>query len=531
MTRPTSALRPLCVAVALAAPAAAQVELYGAPSPSGFNVELTNGPFQSFGGNAFFKLYLTGPNPQGGVIFLALGRGNVPIGPWTLLLDPATFQEINFPLAPSVTEQPLALPNDPSVYGAPVAFQALLLNGLDLAATNGAEIRIQQYRTPLRAYIPGQDFSQGANAPGQFATLDLSSWPPSFRATADIGFNGNIGSNFATAVAVSDRHDFAFLHGNGSTNPFIRVLDISGDLSGANAPYVTLGDIPLTQGPDTTIGYRDLEISRDGRWLFATTGSSPLSLHVFDLSGLPGTLPTAPAQTISFGNQGSGAALMDLSPDGNLLALVLSSTPSADVFLFDITAAAQPLAQRATLLVPGSNGFASPCALDFSPNSRRLFVVTGGTFSFYDVTANPPTPLLSNATWTTTGIATLPWNGGTLAISQGRLVAVAAEEGSGGLYRVIDLAEPAGPTFGTVIDQFSTNPGGNISNHRLHALGNIVVAIDGSGATNDAQWVDVIDLNSAAPGTGYLSARVRMPSTNRLAPTSLSCIPREFELR
>ena len=136
MSRPASALQALCGIAALAAPAWSQVERYGTPSPSGFNVELSNGPFQSFGGNAFFKLYLSGANPQGGVIFLALGRGNVPIGPWTLLLDPAIFQEINFPLAPSVTEQPLALPNDPSVYGAPVAFQALLLNGSDLAATN-----------------------------------------------------------------------------------------------------------------------------------------------------------------------------------------------------------------------------------------------------------------------------------------------------------------------------------------------------------------------------------------------------------
>jgi WD40 repeat protein len=531
MTRSTLPLLRISCAALLAAPAAAQVELYGSPSPSTFGVELTNGPFQSFGGNAYFKLQLTGPNPLGGVLFLALARASVPIGAWTLLLDPITLQQVNFPLAPGVTEQPLPMPNDPSVFGIPVDFQALLLNGTDLGATNGLEVRIQQHRTPLRAYFPGQDFSQGANAPGQFSTMDFSTWPPAFRATGDIGFNGNISENFSVAVAVSDRLDFAFLHGNGANNAFIRVFDIAADPTGANVAYTSLGDIPLTAGPDTTIGYRDLEISRDGHWLFATTGSSPLALHVFDLTSLPGTLPNAPAQTFTFGNQGSGSALIDLSPDGRLLALALGSTPSADVFLYDITAAAQPLAPRATLFVPGSSGFGSPCALDFSPNSRRLFVVTGGTCSFYDVTANPPTPLVSGATWTTTGIATLPWNGGALALRQGQLVGIAAEDGATGLYRLIDLSEPAGPTFGTVIDQFSTNPGGNISNHRLHALGNIVVAIDGSGATRDAQWIDVIDLDTPDPLTGYRSARVQIPSTGRLAPTGLSCIPREFELR
>lgn len=532
MMRPHSnVLRSLACAALLAAPASAQVALYGTPSPSGFGVELTNGPFQSFGGNAYFQVRLTGANPLGGAIFVALGRAAVPIGAWTLLLDPLTLQSLSFPLAPGVTVQPLPLPNDPSTFGAPVALQALLLNGVDLGATNGAEVRIQQHRTPLRGFFPGQDFSQGSSAPGQFATLDFASWPPVFRATAGVGFNGTISGNFPVAVAVSDRLDYAFLHGNGSGNPFVRVLDISADPSGANAPYPVLGDIPLSAGPATTIAYRDLEISRDGRWLFCTTGSSPLELSVYDLAGLPGTLPSAPAQTFTYGNQGSGSALIDLSPDGRLLALTLGSTPSADVFLYDLTAAAQPLVLRDSLFVPNSAGFAAPCAIDFSPNSRRLFVVAGGTCSYYDVTTTPATPLVSGATWTTTGISTLPWNGGALAMSQGRLVGIAAEEGVGGLYRMIDLAEPAGPTFGTVIDQFSSNVGGNISNHRLHALGNILVAIDGSGATRDAQWVDVFDLDVTDPFTGYRSARVQMPATGNLTPAGLSCIPREFDLR
>jgi hypothetical protein len=537
MTQLRTAFARLGTLTILCVPASAQVVRYGSPTPSGFGVELTNGTLQSYAGNSRFELRLTGSNAYGGALFMALSRASIPFGPWTLLLDPLTLQANAFPLSPGALSQAMPLPRDPTTYGLPVDFQALLLTngGIDVGATNGVEVRIQRFRTPTRGYFPGANYEQGLISPGQFSTLDLSIWPPQFRATSDVGYNGLAGQNFPVAVAVSDRLDYAFLHGNDYVNPFIRVLDISTDPTGV-VTYASLGDIPLARGPHYELTYSDIELSRDGRWLFCTTGSDPVELLVFDLSGLPGTLPTAAVQSLTFAGVSPGTAVLDASPDDRLLALCLSSSPSADVILYDITAAPQPLVMRASLDVTGADLAGAPSAIDFSLDSRRLFVVTSGTYSYYDVSANPPVALLSNAPWTSRGSPLYPRNGGTLAVRNGQTVAVAAEEGWNAFYSLIDLAEPPGPTFGTVVQRFSTNPlinipGGDISSTRLQALGSIVVAVDGVGGMSDGRWIDVFDLDATDPVTGFRAARLRIPSPGNLSLASWNCLPREFDLR
>ncbi|HKB15264.1 MAG TPA: hypothetical protein VKF62_04325, partial [Planctomycetota bacterium] len=98
-------------------------------------------------------------------------------------------------------------------------------------------------------------------------------------------------------------------------------------------------------------------------------------------------------------------------------------------------------------------------------------------------------------------------------------------------YHVIDLNKTS-PTFGQLLISFTTNPvGGNISNHRLHARGSIVVGIDGGGATVDCEWVDVIDLNQPDPINGFVSWRGKTPTFTNLTPGGLSSIPRDFDLR
>lgn len=542
------AMMPLRTALSVSAaiaitslPASAQVTRYGLPTPSGFGVELTNGPFQSFAGNANFQLRLTGPNPFGGGLFIALSRASLPLGNWTLLLDPLSLQAETFPLPPGTVSQSLPLPFDPATFGVPVDFQALLATngGTGIGATNAAEVRIQRFRTPMRGYFPGADLSQGQFSQGQFATMDLSIWPPAFRATADVGYSGMTGETYPVAVAVSERLDYAFLHGNRSFNPFIRILDIRDDPAGV-VTYRALGDIYLANGPVASMNHADLEVSRDGRWLFCTTGDNQIELLVFDISGLPGTIPTAPVQSFIFPIFAirPSSAILDISPDNRLLALCLSASPTADVVLFDVTATAQPLVPRASLIVPGSSGTGSPSAIDFSPNSTRLFVVTGGTFSYYDVAQATPTALIANSTWwPNTFTFESPTVGGTLAELNGRTVAIAAEGGStapGPFYHLIDLAEPPGPTFGTIIQRFSPEPsthipGNPIPHGRLHSLGNIVIAIQGS--TTLGYSAQVIDLSVLDPVTGFKVARVQMPSSGRLSPQGNSCIAFPFELR
>lgn len=516
---------------AAASTATSQVTQYGSPSPAGFGTLLSSGTQQAYLGNGQFRLQLDGTtNALGAAIFVSLQPGNLPLGNLTLLLDPLNLVQVQFPMGPGTTALPLPLPANPFLAGHPAYFQAIeIVSASQLGATNGVSVNVLRHRTPMRAYIPGQDFSFGANAPGQFATLDFSQWPPTFRATQDVGYAGNISDNFPVAIAVSDRTDYAFLHGNGANNPMIRILDISQDPTGANPGYPVVGDIPLPAPTSSSIGYYDLEVTSDGRWLFGTTGQSPKTLEVWDLSGLPGTVPMASVQSFNVGS-GSGSGTLEVSADDRFLAVCIGPDSGPDVILYEITSAAQPLVQREAFNLAGSSGGGSPSAIDFSPDSSYLLAITGSTYTFADVTSVPANILVNGGTWTTTGTSTsLPRNGGALALQQGNLVGIAGEESTGS-YQIIDL-QAGSPTFGTVIDTFSTNPGGNISNHRIHALANIVVATDGSGATVEAEWVDVIDLDQPTTPSGYVSTRVQMPKSGSLTSTGLSCIPREFDLR
>jgi hypothetical protein len=94
---------------------------------------------------------------------------------------------------------------------------------------------------------------------------------------------------------------------------------------------------------------------------------------------------------------------------------------------------------------------------------------------------------------------------------------------------VFDL-NPTSASFGMSTYIFSTNPGGNISNHRMHGRGSIVVAIDGTGPTSLCEWIDVIDLDQPITPAGFASWRVHMPNHLSLTPGLGSAIPRDFDV-
>ncbi|MGH7149506.1 MAG: hypothetical protein ACREIU_02350, partial [Planctomycetota bacterium] len=154
-----------------------------------------------------------------------------------------------------------------------------------------------------------------------------------------------------------------------------------------------------------------------------------------------------------------------------------------------------------------------------------------GFFAVVDLTGPAPLTLFNGGTWPAAAVNSD--HGSAVAVMGGTLVGVVGDPMTSGnpQYHLIDLNETS-PTFGTLLTSFTTNPvGGNISNHRLHARGGIVVAIDGGGATVDCQWVDVIDLNQPDPINGFVSWRVKAPTFTNLTPGGLASIPRDFDLR
>ena len=363
--------------------------------------------------------------------------------------------------------------------------------------------------------------------------LDLTTVPPSFRATGALGFSGTISANYSPKIAVAENVGIAYALGNATTNQFVRVFDVSSDPTGV-VTWPSAGDIPIAQEIVPSVGRRDMEVLENNTLLFVTSGASSSAaavvLDVFDVSGVPNVLPAAPIQTLSFAGAGGGAAGLDLSADGSKLALLLSTDTLAAVTLYDIVVGSlQPLVPSGSFSFQNFTGALTPNDVHFSPDGTLLFVSGGnGAYAVVNLAASTPTILIDGATWSTNGTTTT--HGSAIGIKDGALVAVLGEPATtgGALYDVLDLNK-ASSGFGQLVTSFSTNPGANISNHRSHGRQSIVIAIDGTGATANCQFVDIIDLAQPS-GTGFVAWRVQMPSTTSLTPAGLSCIPRDFDL-
>ncbi|HET6204665.1 MAG TPA: hypothetical protein VFI25_17870 [Planctomycetota bacterium] len=530
-------LGPSLVSLFFAATAHAQVLSYGAPSPAGFAGTLDAGGQVPFSGSPTFSLRVAGTtNPIGGLLLVGGAPVSLPVLGLTVLVDPTTAALIPFP-AP-LTTLPIPIPPAPSIVGGTAYAQVAIANGafppLGIALTNAVSVEILPDPTPTRAYFGLQDFSFGANAPGQMAILDLTTVPPSFRATGNLGFSGNIASNFSPKVAVPEQAGFAYALGSQSVNQFVRVLDVASDPAGI-VTYASLGDIPVGLPIFDWVGQRECETTPDNSLLFVTSGNSSATvlLEAFDLSSLPGSLPTAPVQTISYATAGSGPVNLDVSPDGTMLAVLAGVDGNPPVRIYSINPAAPaPLSLAASLTLTGFTGSADPHDVHFAPDGSLLFVSGGnGTFAVVDLTGPAPLTLINGGAWPTP--ATSGDHGSAVAVMGGALVGVLGDgmTSGGPQYYVIDL-NTTSASFGTLLASFTTNAvGGNISNHRVHARGSIVVAIDGGGATADCEWIDVVDLNQPDPVMGFVSWRVKAPTFTNLAPTGLSSIPRDFDIR
>jgi hypothetical protein len=519
------------VVVLVASFAAGQVASYGSSTPFNFSGTLDSGGQLPIVGNGAFKLALRNhPNTFGGAMILGFAPASIPISASILLID--TNGAVIVDLPPGITEMALPVPPIPGLVGYTGYAQAGVFDPAALGnfgLTNGVSVTIMPDRTPTRAYLGGQDFSFGANAPGQMAVLDLSVQPPVFRATGSVGFSGNISDNFPNKVAVSENIGIAYALGNSTTNQFVRVFDVTADPTGV-VTHVQAGDIPVAGDIPSSVGSRDMEAMPSGPYLFTVTGSSTATLQVFDVSNAPGIIPTAHVQAFSFPNAGNAVGL-ELSPNGDRLVLIRSSDSYAAVTIYSIIQGLTPLTAIASIPLPVFTGNDSPSDAHFSPDGRLLFVsAPNGTFAVVDTLTTPPAVLIGNGTWPSGGSGALWFHGNAVAVHNGAPVAIVGGSAMPASYYVIDLNTTAA-TFGQVLTSFTTNSAGNgnISNMRLHARQSIVMAIDGSGATVDCQMVDVINL-AQPTALGYQSWRVKMPSYTNLTPGGLSCIPRDFDL-
>src|SRR5436190_11150841 len=276
------------VAFALASPLAAQITLYGSPTPPGFNGTFDSGGQLPFGGNSNFKLVLHNhANQYGGIVGLAFGPGFTQAGLATILVDLNGLVLLNMP--GGSTQLPLPVPNIPGIAGFSGAAQFGVIDpsfvgGFGLS--NGVFVQILPNRTPTRAYIPGQDFSSGTAAPGQMCVLDLLVQPPVFRATGSVGFMGSNGSNFPNKIAVAEGQHVAYALGNGAGNQFVRAFDISSDPSGVLGSWQShlIGDIPTAGAVGVFSSARDLEVTANGHLLFAATGTVNVTHEVLHTS-------------------------------------------------------------------------------------------------------------------------------------------------------------------------------------------------------------------------------------------------------
>ena len=315
--------------VAVATTAQGQLLTYGSPTPSPFNGMLSSGGQLPFVGNALFNLQITGAsNTFGGAIGVSTAQASIPIGSALVLIDLSSLVLLDLP-APG-TFVPIPIPLVPGIAGAFGYVQAVLVDpGLPggFGLTNGVFVTAMPNRTPTRAFFSGQDFSGGA-ATGQLSVLDLTTVPPSFRATGALGFSGTISANYSPKIAVAENVGIAYALGNATTNQFVRVFDVSSDPTGV-VTWPSAGDIPIAQDIVPSVGRRDMEVLENNALLFVTSGASASTaavvLDVFDVSNVPSVLPTTPIQTLSFAGAGGGAAGLDLSADGSKLALLLST--------------------------------------------------------------------------------------------------------------------------------------------------------------------------------------------------------------
>jgi hypothetical protein len=521
----------------LVASSSAQVTPYGGSSPPGNPAALDSGGQVPYVGNAAFKLAIQGHSNQfGGAMILALAPAFTQVGVSFLLVD--LNGAIIVPLPAGVTQYPVGVPNVPAFIGYTGYAQAAVFDPaifLGYGLTNGVSVTILPSQGPTRAYLPGQDFSSGANAPGQMSVLDVSQQPPVFRATGNLGFTGNIGSNYSMKIAVAEGTHVAYALGNGTGtgsagNQFVRAFDVTADQQGV-VTYPLIGDIPVAGDIPGSCGLRDMEASPNGQYLFTITGSGTSYLEVFDTSSMPTTLPGPAVQTLSFPNAGGGPTGLELSPDGSRLVLLLASDSFTAVTIYSVGALPTPLSVIASIPLTAFPGSYAPADAHFTPDGRLLFVSgPNGFFSVIDTQPSPPQVLIPSGTWPATA-GSLWFHGNAVATAAGQPVGIVGNEGTAASYYLIDL-NLTSPSFGSVLGSFAPltpAANGNISNHRMHGRQNIVVAIDGTGATVDCQMVDVIDLNQpVAPG--FQTWRVKMPSFTTLTPGGLSSIPRDFDL-
>jgi hypothetical protein len=530
MTRIT--LLALCV-LGFSASSFAQVLPYGTSTPAGNVATFDTGGQLPYAGNANFKLTLRNTiNVFGGGMVLGFAPTSVPFVASTLLVD--LNGAVIVTLAPGQLEIPMAVPNSPGLVGYTGFAQggivdANLAGGFGL--TNAIQVTVMPNVTPTRAYLPGQDFSSGANAPGQMSVLDLSQQPPVFRATGSIGLPGNIGSNYSGKIAVSETAHIAYCLGNGTAAQYARAFDVTADAQGV-VTHTLIGDIPVAGDISGSCGQRDMEASSNGQYLFTVTGSGTSTLEVFDVSLMPGIIPTTPVQSITFPNAGGGVTGLDLSPDGNRLAVLMSVDALTTLAVYNVTGGSPPLTLAASIPLPIYSGQWTPAEAHFAPDGRLIFVSgPNGFFSVIDTLPSIPQVLIAAGTWPSGGAGSLWFHGSAVGVLGGVPVGIVAGEGTGGMFHLIDL-NMTSVTFGAILTSFlPTIPAanGNISNHRIHARQNIVVAIDGTGATVDCQMVDVIDLDQIIP-PGFQTWRVKMPSFTTLTPGGLSSIPRDFDM-
>ncbi len=511
--------RKIATAFLLAATAVGQVTKYGLSTPANFTPTLTSRGQIPFAGNSSFQIGLRyTPNIFGSILAVSANSTNISLQFTTLYVDPTGI--LLFDLPSLVDTFPVAIPAVPGIAGLTAYAQAVVVDPIipwGYGFTNGLSVTVLPDVTPRRAWIPGEDVSVAGTTVSALASLDLTTWPPSFRACGTLG---SASTPFAPKIAVASLSGRAFAHGNGA-NSSIRIYDIAGDPVGIS-PWVMVDSIPLTLPVDPTPGKRDLAVNNAGSRLFATSGAGTAAatsqLDVFDVSQSP---PVA-MQSMSFPGTGGGCLALDLACTETRMALLIGSDlfPTLSLYSVSMTGSV-PLTSIGAVPLPGFSGDPYPNDVQFSQDGSTVFV-TGSNGGFAVVSVDTMTVVAA-------GTFALGPNGSGCAVAeaQGTAIGVLADVTSPGKFHIFDI-NPESNTFGSSLGTV-TFPSTSLGCARLSGRQDMVVGVDTSAGFPACQFVEVVSFSSGLLTPNY--ARIQMPSVSSLSPTGNSARAHAFDLR
>ncbi len=204
-------------------------------------------------------------------------------------------------------------------------------------------------------------------------------------ATGELTFLNDLAVNSDSAMTFSADGAYVYTNQGNGVRVYERDTD-TGDLT-------QIQSLPVANH----FGTGDIDISPDGRWVFASAGIDE-TIHVHAVDPDDGTL--TPMSFVEDGVNGvvlQSAGDIEVSPDGGYLYAADSIGDSVSVYSIDTVTGALTQQQMLTNLGTGGNDLDNPLALVVAPDGRDVYVVSNLSDALTHFTRDGGTGLLTFA--------------------------------------------------------------------------------------------------------------------------------------